>query len=83
MLCLCLLPACHLPALPACPPSPPTPKPTALPPPKQVAFPAKLSLDDDTRLLHLVPGVTYLELLEHVKQLYPAAGPFVLKYLDK
>ena len=30
-----------------------------------------------------VPGVTYLELMEHVKQLYPSAGPFVLKFLDK
>ena len=31
----------------------------------------------------LVPGVTYLELMEHVRQLYPAAGPFVLKFVDK
>jgi hypothetical protein len=48
-----------------------------------LAFPAKLSCDDDTRLLQLVPGVTYLELAEHVRQLYPSVGPFVLKYLDK
>lgn len=31
----------------------------------------------------LVPGVTYLELMEHVRQLYPALGPFVLKFVDK
>ena len=34
-------------------------------------------------LPQLVPGVTYLELMEHVRQLYPAAGPFVLKFVDK
>jgi hypothetical protein len=48
-----------------------------------VVFPAKLSCGDDTRLLQLVPGVTYLELMEHVRQLYPALGPFVLKFVDK
>lgn len=31
----------------------------------------------------LVPGVTYLELMEHVRQLYPAIGHFVLKFVDK
>ncbi|PRW59699.1 Tetratricopeptide repeat 1 [Chlorella sorokiniana] len=50
---------------------------------RQVVFPAKLSMGDDTRFLQLVPGVTYLELMEHVRQLYPAAGPFVLKFVDK
>ncbi|PSC77038.1 Tetratricopeptide repeat 1 [Micractinium conductrix] len=50
---------------------------------RQVVFPAKLSMGDDTRLLQLVPGVTYLELMEHVRQLYPAIGPFVLKFVDK
>ena len=30
-----------------------------------------------------VPGVSYMELMEHVRQLYPAATPFVLKFLDK
>lgn len=50
---------------------------------RQVVFPAKLSYGDDTRLLQLVPGVTYLELMEHVRQLYPALGPFVLKFVDK
>ena len=50
---------------------------------RQVVFPAKLSCGDDTRLLQLVPGVTYLELMEHVRQLYPAMGPFVLKFADK
>ncbi|EFN53322.1 hypothetical protein CHLNCDRAFT_58607 [Chlorella variabilis] len=50
---------------------------------RQVIFPAKLSMGDDTRLLQLVPGVTYLELMEHVRQLYPAAGPFVIKFVDK
>ena len=69
---------------PATVPDPAHAPATPLPAPiSQIAFPAKLSLDDDTRFLHLVPGVTYLELMEHVKQLYPAAGPFVLKFLDK
>ena len=35
------------------------------------------------RLLQLVPGVTYIELLDHVRRLYPRAGPFAIKYLDK
>lgn len=34
-------------------------------------------------LLQLVPGVTYLELMEHVRQLYPAIGHYVLKFVDK
>ncbi len=34
-------------------------------------------------LLQLVPGVTYLELMEHVRQLYPTSGPFVIKFVDK
>ncbi|KAL4859108.1 hypothetical protein ACK3TF_000883 [Chlorella vulgaris] len=50
---------------------------------RQVVFPAKLSYGDDTRLLQLVPGVTYLELMEHVRQLYPAIGHYVLKFVDK
>lgn len=97
---------------------------------RQIVFPAKLSMGDDTRFLQvratpalcagasgkrackdaaaaeplarrprgrqpgtsalvlpprlqLVPGVTYFELTEHVRQLYPAAGPFVLKFVDK
>ena len=40
-------------------------------------------MGDDTRFIQLVPGVSYLELMEHVRQLYPAATPFVLKFLDK
>ncbi len=52
-------------------------------PSRQIVFPAKLSFEDDVRALQLVPGVTYLELIEHVRQLFPAASPFVLKYLDK
>ena len=50
---------------------------------RQLTFPAKLSMDDDTRFIQLVPGVSYMEIMEHVRQLYPTAGPFVLKYLDK
>ncbi|KAL4458936.1 hypothetical protein ABPG75_013801 [Micractinium tetrahymenae] len=59
------------------------PAKAASPSGRQVVFPAKLSHGDDTRLLQLVPGVTYLELMEHVRQLYPAIGPFVLKFVDK
>ncbi|KAK2076396.1 hypothetical protein QBZ16_000921 [Prototheca wickerhamii] len=29
------------------------------------------------------PGITYLELQEHVRQVYPQAAPFVLKFLDR
>ncbi len=51
--------------------------------PAQLTFPAKLSMGDDIRYIQLVPGVSYMEIMEHVRQLYPSAGPFVLKYLDK
>jgi len=40
-------------------------------------------MGDDTRVFQLVPGITYTELMEHVRQLFPSAGPFVLKYLDR
>jgi tetratricopeptide (TPR) repeat protein len=50
---------------------------------KQLSIPVKLTLESDTRSFHLSPGVTYSELLEHAKQLFPSAGPFVLKVLDK
>ena len=44
---------------------------------------AKCTAKPPIVLPQLVPGVTYLELMEHVRQLYPAAGPFVLKFVDK
>lgn len=50
---------------------------------KQISIPVKLTLENDTRSFHLSPAVTYSELMEHAKQLFPSAGPFVLKVLDK
>ena len=45
--------------------------------------PVKLTFGDDIRQFNLVPGVKYSELLEYVRSLFPKAGHFVLKYLDK
>lgn len=45
--------------------------------------PVKLSFGDDIRQFNLVPGVKYSELMEYVRTLFPNAGHFVLKYLDK
>ena len=50
---------------------------------RQVAIPIKLSLGDDTRSFQVSPSISYSELLEHAKALFPNAGPFMLKFLDK
>ncbi|KAI8108681.1 hypothetical protein M9435_005098 [Picochlorum sp. BPE23] len=50
---------------------------------RQVTIPVKLTIESDTRAFQLTPGITYSELMEHAKQLFPKAGPFVLKVLDK
>ena len=44
---------------------------------------AKCTLDDETRLLHMGPNVTYAELLDETHRKFPNSGPFVLKYLDR
>ena len=49
----------------------------------QITIPVKLTMGTDTRAFQLAPGITYSELMEHVKQLFPSSGPFVLKVLDK
>lgn len=50
---------------------------------RQITIPVKLTMGSDTRAFQLAPGITYSELMEHVRQLFPNAGPFVLKALDK
>lgn len=50
---------------------------------RTVTVPVKLTFGDDTRTFQLNPTVTYSELLDHAKRLYPTAGHFALKYLDK
>ena len=49
---------------------------------RQITIPVKLSMGNDTRAFQLAPGITYSELMEHVRQLFPNAGHFVLKHLD-
>lgn len=50
---------------------------------RQITIPVKLTMENDTRAFQLAPGITYSELMEHARQLFPNAGPFVLKVLDK
>lgn len=50
---------------------------------RQITIPVKLSFGDDTRAFHIPPGITYQELMDHVRSLFPKSGPFVLKSLDK
>lgn len=52
-------------------------------PSRQVTVPVKLRMGDDTRSFSIVPNVSYTELMEHARTLYPNAGPFVLKVVDK
>jgi hypothetical protein len=44
---------------------------------------AKCSLGDEVRQLHLSASTSYAELLDAVRAKFPAAGPFVIKYVDK
>lgn len=44
---------------------------------------AKISHKDETRVIHLANQITYAELLDTVKQKFPNAWPFQLKYLDR
>ncbi len=44
---------------------------------------AKISHGDETRVIHLANQITYAELLDTVKQKFPNAWPFQLKYLDR
>ncbi|KAL3157883.1 hypothetical protein ABBQ32_012294 [Trebouxia sp. C0010 RCD-2024] len=46
-------------------------------------FQAKISLDDETRSMHMTGQVTYAELQHAVRDKFPTAGPLILKYLDK
>lgn len=50
---------------------------------RQAVFPAKLQYGSDTRSISLSPTMTYSELLSSTKEVFPAAYPFALKYLDK
>ena len=52
-------------------------------PGRQINVPVKLACGEDTRTFQVSPTVTYTELLEHAKRLFPAAGHFMLKYLDR
>ncbi len=53
------------------------------PPQRPSAFPVKLSCGDDVRAFQLVPGITYSELMEHARGLFPTAGHFALKFTDR
>lgn len=44
---------------------------------------AKCTLGDETRNLHVGPGVTYAEMLEGVRMKFDNPPPFMLKYLDR
>ena len=44
---------------------------------------AKISHGDETRVIHLASQITYAELLDNVKQKFPSAWPFQIKYLDR
>mmetsp|Transcript_14445 Transcript_14445/g.43688 ORF Transcript_14445/g.43688 Transcript_14445/m.43688 type:complete len:721 (-) Transcript_14445:878-3040(-) len=46
-------------------------------------FQAKCTLGDETRNLHVGPGVTYAEMLEGVRMKFDNPPPFMLKYLDR
>lgn len=40
-------------------------------------------LNGETRMVHLMGSLNYAEVLQAVKEKFPAAGPFILKYLDR
>lgn len=51
--------------------------------PQPYVFQAKIQLDDETRSMHMTGQVTYAELQHAVREKFPAAGPLILKYLDR
>ncbi|KAK9795869.1 hypothetical protein WJX73_001707 [Symbiochloris irregularis] len=44
---------------------------------------AKCVLNGETRMVHLMGSLNYAEVLQAVKEKFPHAGPFILKYLDR
>ncbi len=44
---------------------------------------AKVSFENETRVIHLANTLTYAELLELVKNKFPNAYPCQIKYLDR
>lgn len=40
-------------------------------------------LDGETKLIHLMGQLNYAEVLDAVKEKFPNAGPFLIKYLDR
>jgi len=44
---------------------------------------AKISHENETRVIHLANQITYAELLDTVKLKFPSVWPFQLKYLDR
>jgi tetratricopeptide (TPR) repeat protein len=50
---------------------------------RQVVVPVKITCDGDTRMFQVQPGVSYSEMMDYAKALFPSAGPFALKFLDK
>ena len=48
-----------------------------------VSAQAKVSFENETRVIHLANTLTYAELLELVKNKFPNAYPCQIKYLDR
>ena len=44
---------------------------------------AKCVLEGETRMVHLMGNLNYAEVLQAVRDKFPQAGPFILKYLDR
>ena len=44
---------------------------------------AKVSFENETRVMHLASTASYAELLETVRLKFPNAYPFQIKYLDR
>jgi tetratricopeptide (TPR) repeat protein len=50
---------------------------------RQLVVPVKITCGDDTRMFQVQPGVSYSEMMDYAKALFPSVGPFALKFLDK
>ncbi|EIE21525.1 hypothetical protein COCSUDRAFT_66932 [Coccomyxa subellipsoidea C-169] len=48
-----------------------------------LVFTGKVSFENETRVIHLPNTLTYAELLELVKNKFPSAWPFQVKFLDR
>lgn len=59
------------------------PRPSRLHPACSADVQAKCVLDGETRMVHLMGQLNYAEVLQAVKEKFPHAGPFLLKYLDR